>query len=149
MATSLIIISIALFLSATAAAILVYYYRKHTGIIGQLSIDNKRIIDQNAYYEKCLSTSLEKIQYYETDFEKTSAEIKEITNENYLLITWFNEFITRIKFVESKIQSIDVLGSFEADDETGAIYKEIKEMAVLLVEMRKLIELQTEEKEKE
>ena len=44
-----------------------------------------------------------------------------------LLETWLEEFTTTIDSVNTEIKAIDTLGSFESDDETGAIFKQIQE----------------------
>ena len=44
-----------------------------------------------------------------------------------LLETWVGEFTNTIDSVNNEIKRIDVLGSFESDDETGAIFKQIQE----------------------
>jgi len=44
-----------------------------------------------------------------------------------LLETWVEEFTNTIDSVNNEIKTIDVLGSFESDDETGAIFKQIQE----------------------
>jgi len=44
-----------------------------------------------------------------------------------LLETWVEEFTTTIDLVYNEIKTIDALGSFESDDETGAIFKQIQE----------------------
>ena len=45
---------------------------------------------------------------------------------NHCYYTWFNNFKTKIGNSQSKIKQVDRLGSFEADDETGIIFDEIK-----------------------
>ena len=44
-----------------------------------------------------------------------------------LLETWVEEFTDTIDSVNNEIKAIDTLGSFESDDETGAIFKQIQE----------------------
>ncbi len=44
-----------------------------------------------------------------------------------LLETWVEEFTNTIDVVNNEIKTIDALGSFESDDETGAIFKQIQE----------------------
>ena len=44
-----------------------------------------------------------------------------------LLETWVEEFTTTIDSVNDEIKTIDTLGSFESDDETGTIFEQIKE----------------------
>jgi|TARA_R110002110_G_scaffold272166_1_gene487713 hypothetical protein len=44
-----------------------------------------------------------------------------------LLESWVEEFTDTIDSVNNEIKTIDALGSFESDDETGAIFKQIQE----------------------
>ena len=44
-----------------------------------------------------------------------------------LLETWVENFSQVIQNVENELTQIDARGSFESDDETGAIFKQIKE----------------------
>ena len=39
---------------------------------------------------------------------------------------WISDFIITIETVEKELKQIDYRGSFEADDETGVIFQEIK-----------------------
>ena len=39
---------------------------------------------------------------------------------------WISDFIVTIEKVERELKQIDYRGSFEADDETGVIFQEIK-----------------------
>ena len=39
---------------------------------------------------------------------------------------WISDFIITIEKVEKELKQIDYIGSFEADDETGVIFQEIK-----------------------
>ena len=39
---------------------------------------------------------------------------------------WISDFIITIEKVEKELKQIDYRGSFEADDETGVIFQEIK-----------------------
>ena len=39
---------------------------------------------------------------------------------------WIEDFINTIQKVESQLKQIDYRGSFEADDETGTIFEQIK-----------------------
>ena len=43
-----------------------------------------------------------------------------------LLETWIEDFISTIQKVQSDLKLIDYRGSFEADDETGTIFEQIK-----------------------
>ena len=44
-----------------------------------------------------------------------------------LLETWVENFSQVIQNVENELTQIDARGSFESDDETGAIFKQIQE----------------------
>ena len=44
-----------------------------------------------------------------------------------LLETWVEEFTQLIESVNTELKLIDAKGSFESDDETGAIFKQIQE----------------------
>tara|TARA_R100000742_G_C4261858_1_gene79659 strand:+ start:443 stop:694 length:252 start_codon:yes stop_codon:yes gene_type:complete len=44
-----------------------------------------------------------------------------------LLETWVENFTQMIQSVQNELKRIDRLGSFESDDETGAIFKQIKD----------------------
>ena len=43
------------------------------------------------------------------------------------LETWIEDFISTIQKVQSDLKLIDYRGSFEADDETGIIFDQIKQ----------------------
>ena len=53
-----------------------------------------------------------------------------------LLETWVEEFTTTIDSVNDEIKTIDALGSFESDDETGAIFKQIQQTVNKLTILR-------------
>ena len=44
-----------------------------------------------------------------------------------LLETWVETFTRRIQYIQEDLQSIDSTGHFEADDEVGTIFKQIKD----------------------
>ena len=44
-----------------------------------------------------------------------------------LLETWVEEFTQRIETVQTDLKVIDNKGAFEADDEVGSIFEQIKE----------------------
>ena len=44
-----------------------------------------------------------------------------------LLETWVEDFTQTIDTVQSDLKKIDYKGSFESDDETGIIFKQIKD----------------------
>ena len=39
---------------------------------------------------------------------------------------WISDFINTIEKVQTDLKTIDYIGSFEADDETGVIFEQIK-----------------------
>ncbi len=39
---------------------------------------------------------------------------------------WISDFINTIEKIQTDLQKIDYRGSFESDDETGAIFEQIK-----------------------
>ena len=53
-----------------------------------------------------------------------------------LLETWVEEFTNTIDVVNNEIKTIDALGSFESDDETGAIFKQIQQTVNKLTILR-------------
>ena len=53
-----------------------------------------------------------------------------------LLETWVEEFTVLIENVNDELKTIDSNGSFESDDETGAIFKQIQETVNKLTELR-------------
>ena len=53
-----------------------------------------------------------------------------------LLETWVEEFTTTIDSVNDEIKTIDTLGSFESDDETGATFKQIQKTVNRLTILR-------------
>ena len=50
-----------------------------------------------------------------------------LTRKTELLETWVEDFTQTIDTVQSDLKKIDYMGSFEADDETGTIFEQIKE----------------------
>ena len=72
----------------------------------------------SVYVNYNLNKKLEESEDYVTDLEDS--------NLNYY--TWFNNFKTKIGNSQSKIKQVDRLGSFESDDETGFIFKTLKEV---------------------
>ena len=54
--------------------------------------------------------------------------IEELENSNTEYYTFFQKLKTQIGQSNSKLKQIDRLGSFEADDETGFIFKELKDI---------------------
>ncbi len=60
--------------------------------------------------------------------ESQSEYIEELENSNTEYYTFFEKLKTQIGESNSKLKQLDRLGSFEADDETGFIFKEMKEI---------------------
>ena len=54
--------------------------------------------------------------------------IEELENSNTEYYTFFQKLKTQIGESNSKLKQIDRLGSFEADDETGFAFKELRNM---------------------
>ena len=53
-----------------------------------------------------------------------------------LLETWVEEFTQLIESVNTELKLIDTRGSFESDDETGVIFKQIQETVNKLTILR-------------
>ena len=53
-----------------------------------------------------------------------------------LLETWVEEFTVLIENVNDELKTIDSKGSFESDDETGTIFKQIQETVNKLTVLR-------------
>ena len=53
-----------------------------------------------------------------------------------MLETWIEDFNDVIISVNNELKVIDSMGSFEADDETGTIFKQIQETVNQLNDMR-------------
>ena len=51
-----------------------------------------------------------------------------LTTKQEMLEDWITNFITTIEKIDFDLKQIDYLGSFESDDETGAIFNQIKEI---------------------
>jgi len=60
--------------------------------------------------------------------ESQSEYIEELENSNTEYYTFFQRLKTRVGESNSKLRQIDRIGSFEADDETGFIFKEMQDM---------------------
>ena len=60
--------------------------------------------------------------------ESQSEYIDELENSNAEYYTFFSSLKTRIGESNSKLKQIDRLGSFESDDETGFIFKEMRDI---------------------
>jgi hypothetical protein len=50
-----------------------------------------------------------------------------LTRKTEMLETWVEDFTQTIDTVQSDLKKIDYMGSFEADDETGTIFEQIKD----------------------
>ena len=55
-----------------------------------------------------------------------------LTRKTEMLETWVEDFTQTIDTVQSDLKKIDYMGSFEADDETGTIFEQIKQIFVQL-----------------
>jgi exopolysaccharide biosynthesis protein len=53
-----------------------------------------------------------------------------------LLETWVETFTQRIEKVQTDLKQIDYMGSFEADDEIGTIFGQIKDIISELDELK-------------
>ena len=60
--------------------------------------------------------------------EAQSEYIEELENSNTEYYTFFQKLKTQVGESNSKIKQLDRLGSFEADDETGFIFQEMKDI---------------------
>ena len=60
--------------------------------------------------------------------EAQSDYIEELEKSNVEYYTFFQKLKTQIGESNSKLKQIDRLGSFEADDETGFAFRELKDI---------------------
>jgi|TARA_Y100000310_G_scaffold143049_1_gene142458 hypothetical protein len=60
--------------------------------------------------------------------EEQEDYINDLENSNTEHYNFFQQFKTRVGEVNSRIRQVDRIGSFEADDETGFIFKEIQDI---------------------
>ena len=60
--------------------------------------------------------------------ESQSDYIEDLENSNTEYYTFFQRLKSQIGESNSKLKQIDRLGSFEADDETGFAFKELKDI---------------------
>ncbi len=60
--------------------------------------------------------------------EAQSDYIEELENSNAEYYNFFTKLKTQVGESNSKIKQLDRLGSFEADDETGFIFSEMKDI---------------------
>jgi hypothetical protein len=58
--------------------------------------------------------------------ESQSEYIEELENSNTEYYTFFQALKTRLGESNSKLKQIDRVGSFQSDDETGFIFKELQ-----------------------
>ena len=70
----------------------------------------------SGYINYNLNKKLEESEDYIEDLEKSNIDY----------YNWFNNFKTKIGNSQSQIKQVDRLGSFESDDETGFIFKTLK-----------------------
>ena len=60
--------------------------------------------------------------------ESQSEYIEELENSNTEYYTFFQKLKSQIGEGNSRLKQVDRLGSFEADDETGFAFKELKDI---------------------
>lgn len=72
---------------------------------------------------------LQRIEQYE-DYTK------ELEESNLGYVKWFETFSKRINESYSYIRQVDKIGSFEADDETGRVFKVLKS---IIEDLKKVI----------
>ena len=60
--------------------------------------------------------------------ESSEEYIEELENSNTEYYQFFTTLKSRMNESNSKLKQIDRLGSFEADDETGFIFQELRDM---------------------
>lgn len=60
--------------------------------------------------------------------EAQTEYIEELENSNTEYYTFFQSLKTRVGQSNSQLKQIDRLGSFEADDETGFAFKELRDI---------------------
>jgi len=60
--------------------------------------------------------------------ESNSEYISELEDSNVEYYTFFSNLKTRVGESNSKLKQLDRLGSFEADDETGFIFEEMRDI---------------------
>ena len=51
------------------------------------------------------------------------------------LETWTSSFIARVSYVDEQLELIDSEGAFEADDEVGFVFKEIRRIIKVLTDL--------------
>jgi len=60
--------------------------------------------------------------------EKQEDYINDLENSNTEHYNFFQQFKIRVGEINSRIRQVDKIGSFEADDETGFIFKELQDI---------------------
>ena len=60
--------------------------------------------------------------------ESQSTYIEDLENSNTEYYTFFSSLKKRVGESNSKLKQLDRLGSFEADDETGFVFKEMQDI---------------------
>ena len=60
--------------------------------------------------------------------EASEDYVSDLENSNTEYYTFFDSIKKRMNQSNSKLKQIDRLGSFEADDETGFIFRELKDI---------------------
>jgi len=60
--------------------------------------------------------------------EALESYIEELENSNMEYYQFFTTLKSRMNESQSKLKQIDRMGSFEADDETGFIFSELRDM---------------------
>lgn len=70
---------------------------------------------------------------------KITNKYDRLYNTSKTMAQWIDEFNIRVNYIDDKLKEIDRRGSFEADDETGFVFTEIKQLIALLTEINKLV----------
>ena len=86
--------------------------------------------------------------------EELTTAISSLEEENGVVLTandkydvWFEEFKMRVVSAYQRIKSIDASGHFEADDEVGYFFKELKSIIERLHELGIMDEIEKQETE--
>jgi hypothetical protein len=61
-------------------------------------------------------------------------QVEQLENQCIMYIDIISEIRDKVLDVEIELKEIDIKGSFEADDEVGFVFKEIKQLSAELVE---------------
>jgi len=81
----------------------------------------------------------------EDEHELLLNNINEAQDANMRLAAWFEEFKNRVVYSYKRMKSIDEKGAFEADDEVGFFFKELKEIIERLYQLGVIDETEKEE----